>query len=154
MKKNLTKILLVALSLIGMIDASYISFETLLNKTPACSPPFACTKVLDSQWAYVAGIPLSVYGLVFYLIMFVLSIVYFTDLKSNFYFFKQVGEKIKLLASLGFAFSVYLVSLMAFVIKAWCLWCLISAITTTLLFGVSRLIDKAQNIKTTLDTDN
>jgi len=39
----------------------------------------------------------------------------------------------------GFMFSAYLTAIEAFVIHAWCMWCLGSAITMTALFIVSGL---------------
>jgi uncharacterized membrane protein len=37
----------------------------------------------------------------------------------------------------GFLFSLYLTAIEAFVLNAWCVWCVVSAIAMTLLFGVS-----------------
>jgi uncharacterized membrane protein len=38
---------------------------------------------------------------------------------------------------IGFLFSGYLTAIEAFVLKEWCQWCVVSAITMTILFGIA-----------------
>lgn len=47
------------------------------------------------------------------------------------------GRILFVLAAAGLAFSAYLTALEAFVIEAWCRWCLASAALTVLIFALS-----------------
>ncbi len=149
-KKLYLNLLLIALALIGIVDASFITFEKLQGKIPPCMPGFHCASVLESPWASVGPIPLSAIGVCFYLTVFVVSYLLYID-----YDFKKImhniGDRLKLkpdnllrfistqelilaLTSFGALFSIYLISIMAFLIGAWCTYCLISAATCAALF--------------------
>lgn len=151
--KILISLLYIILSLIGITDSSYLTYEKIVGAEVACGTGFDCGEVLNSQWAAIGPIPLSFLGLLFYCTVFLFSILHFLDIhttvgmknilkkfhiknSSNLYFIKPI-DIIFILSLCGFIFSLYLVSIMAFIINAWCLFCLISAATSTLLFLIS-----------------
>ncbi len=142
MKNTLVSLLVVMISMLGIADAGYVTFETFSNRIPVCRPPFECGAVLESKWAYIAGLPVSFYGLLFYSLVFVLAVVNFLELKIKLPVIKSARQGLKYLAVFGFMFSIYLVVLMGLVIQAWCLWCVISAINSTLLFIVTRFLNQ------------
>lgn len=142
--KQLAPILILAmviLSIVGMADAGYVTYEEFAGKPVVCGAGFDCGAVLQSKWSKIGPIPVSLLGLGYYATVFVLAIATFLE--------KDLVVQVKpaftnrflltLLTSLGFLFSLYLLSLMAFVIQAWCLYCLISATTSSLLFFVTML---------------
>lgn len=146
MKTLISKILFVVLSLIGILDSIYLTYEKFAGKIPICGAGFDCGKVLNSSYANIFGVPLSLFGLFYYLTIFILAIMFFLD----FDFGKFISNKLKLkkfrittiellflLSSFGLIFSIYLVSIMAFVLKSWCPYCLVSAFTSTTIFLTS-----------------
>jgi uncharacterized membrane protein len=140
MKQNMLSVALVILSVLGMLDAGYVSYETLTNRIPRCIPPFECGVVLESQWSKIAGVPLALYGLFFYAVVFILAVMNLTEVTIKIPVVKTVKNSLYLLTTFGFCFSLYLMFIQQFVIHAWCLWCLISAVTTTSLFVVAMLL--------------
>ncbi len=141
------------LSIVGLADSSYITYEKLVGLTPDCGTGFDCGAVLNSEWSSIGPIPLSLLGLVFYLSVFILSILNYLDFDLKSYFEKTynklglkknsifrlitIQELILGATILGALFSGYLVFIMGVVIQAWCKYCLISAFTSITLFLVS-----------------
>lgn len=76
------------------------------------------------------GIPTSAFGMAYYGLIFASTLYVYLTLKDRFL------KYIALLTFAGIATSAVLVYLMAFIIKEYCLYCLGSAVTSTLLFGV------------------
>lgn len=133
--KKIAPLLLVALPFIGLFDAGYVSYEIFSERIPVCLPPFQCATFLQNEWAYIAGLPLSVYGIVFYIIFLILAILNFLQIKD----FTQILKK---LAIFGLGFALYVSFIMGSVVKAWCLWCLVSAINLSLIFITSLFLSK------------
>jgi uncharacterized membrane protein len=161
--KTVLKVFLVMFALIGILDSGYITYEELSGAVPVCGAGFDCGKVLRSEWSHIGPVPLAALGFFYYTVMFCLTSMYLLEieppvLKS---LAKTISTKLEplvpeaklqmvlenitltcifLISCLGLAFSIFLVSLMAFIIKAWCLYCLVSALTSTLLFCTSTVV--------------
>lgn len=157
MKKFLS-LLLVVLALIGIMDASFITYEKLTGQVPPCGAGFDCGGVLNSPWAYIGPIPLSVYGLFYYITVFVIASLNFlevdfqmliTSLTKSVAFSFPGHQWLLYLTTFGFFFSLYLVSLMAFVIQAWCFYCLISAAICVSLFLTALSLHKVSSMPIT-----
>ncbi|MEX0896072.1 MAG: vitamin K epoxide reductase family protein [Patescibacteria group bacterium] len=139
-------LLLIILSLTGIVDASYITYQDLTNQIPPCSEEFQCEKVLTSEYAAIGPIPVSGLGIVYYLAAFILAIFHYLQLDlKKLPLLRQLPYPVRALDGLlvvtatGFLFSIYLVVLMAFIIQGWCLYCLISAGISTALFIITQL---------------
>ena len=148
--KTLIPLLFIIFSIIGIADSSYITYEKFAGIVPECGAGFDCGAVLNSKWSSIGPIPLSLLGLIFYSTVFILGTLIVLDIDLNtqinnildrFKFKKNhilrklnTSELLLLVTLFGFGFSIYLVSLMGFIIQAWCKYCLISALTSTLLF--------------------
>lgn len=125
------------LAFIGFADATYLLSKRLGGAPIPCVLGFTgCDTVDKSPYSVFLGIPLSAYGMVFYLIIGFLSILYIDTRKA------LIAKMILPVASLGFVLSVYFIYLQAFVIKAFCIFCLISAGISTILFVLSLVIYK------------
>src|SRR5215471_2712528 len=61
------------LSFIGMFDALYLSLKRNAGPIP-CHVTRGCTDVLTSRFSEVMGIPLSTFGLIFYIVVFSLAV--------------------------------------------------------------------------------
>jgi uncharacterized membrane protein len=132
---NRVKLPFFIISLIGFIDATYLTVEHFLNRVPPCTVS-GCEIVLTSPYSSILGIPVALLGSLYYLTLIVLFIVHF-DIKKEIYL--QLAFN---LTVFGFLFSVYFFILQAFVIHAFCQYCLLSGAISTILFVISFFIIK------------
>jgi uncharacterized membrane protein len=141
--KKVLSLLLVVFSTLGILDTSYLLYEKLNGTIPPCSSAFKCNDVLTSEWSSIGPVPLSLLGLLFYSAFLTLVIIYFLEKESlvvgRFKF--QLPTLLLMWGTIGAAFSMYLVFIMGVVIQAWCLYCLLSAVNSTILFLLSVLLN-------------
>jgi uncharacterized membrane protein len=114
------------LSLVGLADAIYLTVEHLAGRTVRCTITNGCEEVLTSTYATVAGFPLAGLGALVYFIAFSLAIL---AAFGN----RRAGDSLLYVAALMLAVSVYLFILQAFVIHAFCQFCLLSGAVTLLI---------------------
>lgn len=115
-------------ALVGFFDSSYLTVEHYRGNIPPCSLVSGCEKVLTSSYSVIAGVPLSLLGALFYFSFLVLVILYVDTGKM----FPLVLLRYQVI--LGFLVSCILLFLQLFVLKAVCLYCLISVTSSTILF--------------------
>ncbi|NCN06834.1 MAG: hypothetical protein GW946_03260 [Candidatus Pacebacteria bacterium] len=141
----LLSLLLVSLSLIGILDSGYISWQEWQQIVPTCGSNFDCGSVLSSPWAHIGPLPVAYLGFMYYITVFILSLLHVFDLdqqaiSKKWRRFKATPiELLWLLTIFGFVFSIYLISIMAFAIGEWCKYCLISAATSISLFVITTI---------------
>ncbi|MEX1051772.1 MAG: vitamin K epoxide reductase family protein [Patescibacteria group bacterium] len=128
---NNTGRILTILAALGLAVSIYLTFKTYDPSSVACSIGGGCETVLTSRYAYFLGIPVSIFGIMWYVAQ--LGILY------SIVFRGRLGLKeLRIWAVLGLAFSLYLLAAEIFLIHAYCTWCLVSLgivlATTILLF--------------------
>jgi uncharacterized membrane protein len=123
-------LLAAVVAVVGLIDSVYLTIHHLTAETVPCGQGFDCGAVLSSQYAEIAGIPLAAFGVAAYFIAFSLAtLAAFGNRKMWFLF----GVQVTLMAMA----SAYFVYLQAFVIKAYCQYCLLSAGICFTLFTIA-----------------
>lgn len=125
--KNLSLTLL-ALSFLGFADASFLTIKHYTGTPIPCTILAGCDTVTNSVYSQIAGVPVALLGALFYLTVFILILLNLQQ--PN----KKLIKVVWWLSLLAFLASLAFVYLQAFVINAWCLYCLISALTSTLVF--------------------
>ena len=130
------KILLLSLSLVGLFDSLYLWWVYTAPSRPMVCIGGGCDAVRMSPFAYPMGIPMPIFGVAMYASLALLSFAepLFRDRQG-----RIVRMCIAWTSGLGFVASIYLTGVEAFVIHAWCLWCVISAIVVTLIFALAVL---------------
>lgn len=119
------------LALIGLLISTYLLLYKLnVMKTLLCGTG-ACESVQASPWADFIGVPVPAWGVAGYLLMMVLAIA---GLQPGFVNHRGLARLLVATAALAFAFSAYLTWVEAFLLQAWCRWCVASAIVSTLIF--------------------
>lgn len=117
------------LSLIGFAVSAFLAYE--YSQTGPITCPIGgggCEAVRKSNYSKLAGIDLPIFGLMFYFTLASLTIFLTQQ-------FDKLINKVRILVAFsGFAFGIYLIYLEAFVIKAWCFWCLSSFVVSVLIF--------------------
>ncbi len=115
------------LSGIGILNTLYLSYHAFTKTDVACIgfPKEWCRKVQHSPHSKTFGIPNAYAGLAMYVAIFVLTLLY------------SAGSiplwPISIVITIGFLFSMYFTYVQAAILKAFCTWCVISAVDFTLL---------------------
>src|SRR5712664_2027933 len=112
------------LALVGFVISAYLWLHAIGMIGELKCGTGSCEVVQSSPYARVAGVPVALFGVVGYLALFVTALV---GLQPSFLPKRSLSVLLAALASGGLLFTGYLVYLEAFVIHAWCRWCLGSA---------------------------
>lgn len=118
----------------GFLLSSYILYVKHCGKPMVCPTGSSCDTVIYSEYSKFFGIPLEYLGMLYYGILIA---AYTTLITSPGSIPQIVISTVLLLTSAGFLFSLYLTSIQAFVLKQWCMWCILSAVFSTTIFIVS-----------------
>lgn len=127
-KGKIFAIIFLIIGLIGFLDASFLTLEHYRGSIPACGFLTGCNEVLSSPYSQIRGVPLALTGVAYYLFV-IFGAIYYLDTKKLHWLHILSGFTL-----IGIIASLYFVYLQAFVIKALCTYCLVSATTSTLLF--------------------
>lgn len=126
-KFSLLPLLAAVVALFGLADAIYLTVHHYTATPVPCSLVEGCEMVLTSAYATIWGIPLALFGGAAYLSAFVLALLSAFGNRLTWILF--IAQVIFMAV-----FSVWLIYLQAFVIGAFCQFCLLSAgVTFTLL---------------------
>lgn len=118
-------LILAALSIIGALLSGYLWQAKVGATELVCGPMGDCVTVNSSSYSEVMGIPVAFLGMVMYL---VLTGVLVTVWYRPGTFLSNVGFMVALAGAL---FSLYLTGVEAFVLGAYCVWCLTSWVLIT-----------------------
>lgn len=134
--RSLLKLPLLAalLTLVGLADAIYLTYKHYTGGTVPCSIVDGCETVLTSSYSQIAGVPLAIFGAAAYAVAFSLAILAAYGNRPAWTLF---GVQVGLMA----VFTAWLIYLQAYVIEAFCQFCLLSAATTfslLIIFSVSK----------------
>lgn len=121
-------------ALVGLFSSLYLTITYLTGKPIVCAVVSGCEIVRASAWATTFGIPRPVLGLAFYgaIILSLAIRTYAPHHRPDFW------KSITLLATFfGFVESGFLTLVQVYEIRAFCFWCIVSAVAATILFGLS-----------------
>jgi uncharacterized membrane protein len=121
------------IALAGLFVATYLTLYKLgLIGTLSCSVG-SCETVQLSRWATLLGLPVAVWGVGYYALVFMLTLA---GIQERFAESRGLALALLLLTGWGVVFSSWLTYLELFVIDAICQWCVVSAVLAGLLFVV------------------
>lgn len=126
----------VVLIAVGFADSVFLTYEHYNLSSTFCpvNPWINCLAVTTSKYSEIWGIPLAFLGTIYY------SIVFFFLTRKN----KMFNHFFILASSIGAIFSIYLIYIQAFLIGLFCIYCLLSAFTSFLIFGLTRYLLKEE----------
>ena len=135
LKDRATLILMAAVALIGLGDAVYLTVEHLAGRTARCTILTGCSAVLSSEYAKFGSIPLAGIGALAYFAVF--------SLATLAAFGYTAARRLLLPLTLTmFGVTLWLLYLQAFVIRAFCEYCLLSAGSTLILTLLALLLGR------------
>ena len=121
-------------SLVGLGDAVYLTVQHLTGQSVRCTIVTGCSAVLASRYAAIGGVPTAAYGAIAYFLVCSLSIlILFADAKES----RRLRLSLCLLAGLMGGATLWFLYLQAFVLRAYCSFCLLSASATLLIVLLS-----------------
>lgn len=136
MSKNVLLAILIALSLIGLVDSWYLAQSAASDTSLVCDIDGldGCNTVAQSPYSRVMGIPLADFGIAFYGLLLLASVAGYR-LSSRRYF-----RGLLALTVAGALLSVYFVYVQLTLIQALCIYCLVSAAVSWLAFASGYLL--------------
>ena len=117
------------ISLAGLAVAAYLAVAAMAGDTSICGESTGCIQVLGSPYARIAGIPVAVLGVYGYFAAFT-----FTTFSG--FGYKRARGLFALTVWTMFAMTLWLLYVQAFILHAFCRYCLFSAALIFLLAGL------------------
>jgi uncharacterized membrane protein len=117
-------------ALFGLAVGIYLTVEHVTGRTAECIASSGCQDVLSSKYAAVGPVPLAALGALAYFTAFSLALL-------AAFGFARCPSLFALLVAFMFAITLWLFYLQAFVLHAFCDYCLFSAGVTTALTGIA-----------------
>jgi uncharacterized membrane protein len=126
------------ISLVGLADATYLSVQALTGETLGCGGSPDCFRVLGSAYSRVAGMPVALFGAVAYFSVFMFA---------TFAGFGYRRARMFLILTIAAMFlaTLWFLYIQAFLLHAYCRYCLFSAAITFLLAGLVIALPPAQD---------
>src|SRR5580704_6621878 len=126
MSSRALRIVLIAITVLGVALASYLTYIHYAEIKPLCTAGNACIKVQSSIYSKLAGVPVALIGLIGYVTILGSLLVPQRE---------ETRFATMAFVLVGFGFSAYLTSREAFSLHEYCEWCLSSAAIMTVLAG-------------------
>jgi len=117
------------IALAGLADATYLTVQFLTGETVVCGGSADCFRVLGSAYARIGGIPIAAFGVLAYFSVF--SFATFAT-----FGYPRAGKFFALTVWAMFAVTLWLLFVQAFVLHAFCRYCLFSAALVFILAAV------------------
>jgi uncharacterized membrane protein len=117
------------ISLAGLADATYLTVTHLTGDDLVCGSPGGCSAVLSSVYASVAGIPTAAFGALAYFVAF-------SSATLAAFGYARARTVFLLVVMAMFGATLWLLYVQAFILHAFCPFCLLSAAFTFLLAGI------------------
>jgi uncharacterized membrane protein len=117
------------LALAGLADALYLTVLHLTGQSAVCGGSPSCSQVLASKYAHIGPVPVALLGMLGYFSVFAFAIF-------SIFNYARASTFLRITVWLMFAVALLLLYLQAFVIHAFCRYCLFSAAITFFLTGL------------------
>lgn len=122
-------VLIAIFALVGLADAAYLTIAHLSGETAVCGTAQGCSVVLGSAYASIHRIPTAALG----------AIAYFTVFSAATlaaYGYARARPLLVLTVGVMFVATLWFIYVQAFILRAFCPFCLLSAAVTFILTGL------------------
>jgi uncharacterized membrane protein len=113
----------------GLADATYLTVQALTGETLSCGGSPDCFRVLGSSYAKVGRIPVALIGALAYF-----SVFTFATFAA--FGYAHARKFVALMVGMMFLATLWLLYVQAFLLHAYCRYCLFSAAITFLIAGL------------------
>ena len=129
--------LIAIVAVVGLADATYLTVQALTGETLTCGGSPDCFRVLGSSYAKMGGIPVAILGALAYFTVF-------TFATFAAFGYARAPKFLVLTAAAMFLMTLWLLYVQAFLLHAYCRYCLFSAAITFLIAGLLIAVPPAQ----------
>lgn len=135
--KRIGVVAILLLAFLGMADAAYLAEHEILGTPLICNIQSlsGCNAVAESVYSHLFGIPLAVYGVIFYAVLFVLAAL------ELLVFDRFLRRVIQAIAVIGVVAEIIFTVIQIYFINALCVYCLASAFIAFLILVFASLIE-------------
>ena len=116
-------------AVVGLADATYLTVQALTGETLSCGGSPDCFRVLGSSYARLGGIPVAMLGALAYFTVF-------TFATFAAFGYARAPKFLVFIAGAMFLMTLWLLYVQAFLLHAYCRYCLFSAAITFLIAGL------------------
>ncbi len=124
-------------AVVGLVDATYLTVQALTGETLTCGGSPDCFRVLGSSYAKLGGIPMAMLGALAYFTAFTLA-------TFAAFGYSWAPKFLALIAGAMFLMTLWLLYVQAFLLHAYCRYCLFSAAITFLIAGLLIAVPPSQ----------
>jgi len=124
-------------AVVGMADATYLTVQALTGETISCGGSPDCSQVLSSAYAKLGPIPVAMLGALAYFTAF-------TFATFAAFGYRHAPKFLVLIAGAMFLMTLWLLYVQAFLLHAYCRYCLFSAAITFLIAGLLIAVPPSQ----------
>jgi len=127
--RTILYIVVAIVAVAGLADATYLSVQALTGETLSCGGSPDCFRVLGSSYAKVGGVPVALLGAIAYFCVFAFA---------TFAAFGYARARTFLIPTIAAMFlaTLWFLYVQAFLLHAYCRYCLFSAALTFLIAGL------------------
>jgi uncharacterized membrane protein len=122
----------------GLADATYLTVQALTGETLSCGGSPDCFRVLGSSYAKVGRIPVALIGALAYFTVFAFA-------TFAVFGYARVRKFLALIVGIMFLSTLWLLYVQAFLLHAYCRYCLFSAAITFLIAGLLIALPASQD---------
>lgn len=126
------EIALMIFAFIGFAVSAYIFYSKKYDKPLYCFSKADCDAVVRSKYGKTFGVENTIPGMLYYAIIF----AYGFFLNRNVFIALPVYYFIVGISVASVLFSLYLAYVQKFILKKWCMYCIISTIASIMILGV------------------
>ena len=130
-----------AFTLLGLFDSLYLLWVYASPSHLMVCLGGGCDQVRASRFAHLAGVPTPLFGALMYA---VLALLLFAEPLVAPASGALLRRAVAVIATLGVLASAVLTAIEAFILHAWCAWCVLQAIAITLIFVLSLTLLRAR----------
>ena len=124
-------------AVVGLADATYLAVQALTGETLSCGGSPYCFRVLGSSYGKLGGIPVAMLGALAYFTVFTFAIF-------AAFGYSWAPRFVALIAGAMFLMTLWFLYVQAFLLHAYCRYCLFSAALTFLIAGLLIAVPPAQ----------
>jgi len=125
-------------AMVGLADATYLTVQALTGETLSCGGSPDCFRVLGSSYAKLGGMPVAMLGALAYFTVF-------TFATFAAFGYARAPKFLVLTAGAMFLMTLWLLYVQAFLLHAYCRYCLFSAAITFLIAGLLIAVPPAKS---------
>ena len=127
--RTIVYLIVAIVAVAGLADATYLTVQALTGETLSCGGSPDCFRVLGSSYAKVGGVPVALLGAFAYFCVFAFA---------TFAAFGYARARTFLIPTIGAMFlaTLWFLYVQAFLLHAYCRYCLFSAALTFLIAGL------------------